>query len=147
MTDICLNLRYPSNGETSGSLMRILAKGRCVVINDIGSFSEFPDEICCKLPSVADMGEEQEPEVLYRALRELTADPERRGQIGQAARAFAEEHIDLRIVAGNYLDVLSAKKHPAVVTEDVLQTIRQDKELIPSDISGIAETLAYAAGA
>ena len=147
MTDICLNLRYPSNGETSGSLMRILAKGRCVVINDIGSFSEFPDEICCKLPSVADMGEEQEPEVLYRALRELTADPERRGQIGQAARAFAEEHLDLRIVAGNYLDVLSAKKHPAVVTEDVLQTIRQDKELIPSDISGIAETLAYAAGA
>ncbi len=50
--DICLNLRWPYNGETSGSLMRILAKGKCVVVNDIGSFGEIPDNACIKLPTV-----------------------------------------------------------------------------------------------
>ncbi len=48
--DIVLNLRYPTVGESSGTLLRALGMGKAVVVSDIGSFSEYPDEICLKAP-------------------------------------------------------------------------------------------------
>ena len=144
MTDICLNLRYPSNGETSGSLMRILAKGRCVVVNDIGSFSEIPDRACIKIENVGKMGEEREPDAIYEALRTLLEDPDEQARIEKAARRFAEEHLDLRIVAKHYYDYLCMACDAPAVTEEVLNTLRQDPNLSQADISGIAGTLAYA---
>ena len=41
--DIALSLRYPSGGETSGSLLRALGVGLPAVITDIGWFSEVPE--------------------------------------------------------------------------------------------------------
>lgn len=146
MTDICLNLRYPSNGETSGSLMRILAKGRCVMINDIGSFAEIDDSICVKLPSVETMGEVREPEEIYKALKELVESPDKRNAIGLAARKFAEENLDLRIVARNYYDyILSGRTSPAL-TEQLISALCSDGNISPSDYEGIADTLSYAKG-
>lgn len=146
MTDICLNLRYPSNGETSGSLMRIFGRGKCVIINNIGSFSEFPDDICVKLPSVKDMGEEREPEEIYLALQRLIVDETLRNQYAQAARKYAEAVLDLEKVARQYYSVVSEVLPPPSVTEAILETIKQDMDFLPSDISGIAGTLAYAKG-
>ncbi len=146
MTDICLNLRYPSNGETSGSLMRILAKGRCVVVNDIGSFAEFGDSICVKLPSVEKMGEVREPEEIYTVLKRLTDFPEERERIGAAARKFAEEELDLRMIAQKYYDfILTGRKQPAL-SEAIIAAARRDSNIAVSDIRGIAATLAYAKG-
>ena len=144
MTDICLNLRYPSNGETSGSLMRILAKGRCVVVNDIGSFSEIPDDACVKIENVEKMGEDREPSAIYEALRTLLEDPDEKQRIERAARQFAEEHLDLRIVAKHYYDYLCSECTEPAVTEELLDILRQDPNLSQTDISGIAGTLAYA---
>ena len=48
--DIILNLRYPTVGETSGTLLRSLGMGKPVMISEIGAFSEYPDEICLKVP-------------------------------------------------------------------------------------------------
>jgi glycosyltransferase involved in cell wall biosynthesis len=146
MTDICLNLRYPSNGETSGSLMRILAKGRCVVVNDIGSFAEVDENACVKLPSVEKMGEVREPEEIYSALKRLTDSPEERERIGAAARKFAEDELDLGIIARKYYDfILSGRKEPAV-SEEMIAAARRDSNIAPSDVHGIAATLAYAKG-
>ncbi len=44
--DIVLNLRYPTVGESSGTLQRALGMGKAVVVSDVGSFSEYPSEIC-----------------------------------------------------------------------------------------------------
>src|SRR5207253_10077670 len=41
--DIVLNLRYPTVGETSGSLLRALGLGRAVLVSDVGAFHELPD--------------------------------------------------------------------------------------------------------
>ena len=49
-SDICLNLRYPTAGETSGTLLRALGLGRAVLVTDVGAFSELSDEICFKVP-------------------------------------------------------------------------------------------------
>ena len=48
--DIVLNLRYPTVGESSGTLLRSLGLGKAVIVSDIGSFAEYPDEICLKVP-------------------------------------------------------------------------------------------------
>src|ERR1700689_634376 len=48
--DIILNLRYPTVGESSGTLLRALGMGKAVIVSDVGSFRECPDEICLKAP-------------------------------------------------------------------------------------------------
>jgi len=48
--DIVLNLRYPTVGESSGTLLRALGMGKAVIVSDVGSFRELPDDICLKVP-------------------------------------------------------------------------------------------------
>ena len=49
--DIVLNLRYPTVGETSGTLLRALGLGRAVLVSDVGAASpNFPDDVCLKVP-------------------------------------------------------------------------------------------------
>ena len=46
--DICLNLRYPSAGETSATLLRLLAAGRAVMITDQVRELDFPDSVVAR---------------------------------------------------------------------------------------------------
>ena len=69
--DICLNLRYPTAGETSGTLVRALGLGRAVVVSDVGAFSELSDEMCFKVP----VGE-GEVDLITEYLQLLCARPE-----------------------------------------------------------------------
>src|SRR5438046_7264571 len=48
--DIVLNLRFPTVGESSGTLLRSLGLGKAVLVSAIGSFAEFPDDVCLKVP-------------------------------------------------------------------------------------------------
>lgn len=48
-SDIIMNLRHPSMGETSGALIRILGLGKCCIINNEGWFAELPDDCVVKL--------------------------------------------------------------------------------------------------
>ncbi|MDE6426989.1 MAG: glycosyltransferase [Ruminococcus sp.] len=143
MSDICLNLRYPYNGETSGSLMRILAKGRCAVVNDIGSFSEIPDNACMKIPDVAKMGEINESGEIYKSLKELVENPSERGRIAGNARKYAENVLDIKKIAVKYFNTISADKNNSPVTEEIINTLKNDINITSGDISGIARTLSY----
>jgi glycosyltransferase involved in cell wall biosynthesis len=49
-SDMCLNLRYPTQGENSASLLKIMGHGKPVITTNIGSFSEFPDDVVYKVP-------------------------------------------------------------------------------------------------
>ncbi len=87
-SDVCLNLRYPTAGETSASLLRILAIGRPAVVSDYAQSAELPDEGVIKVP----VGE-GESAVLAGRLAELLADPEGLRRLGAAARRHvAERH-------------------------------------------------------
>ena len=85
--DLCLNLRYPTAGETSASLLRVLAAGRPAIVSDYAQFAELPPEVALRVP----LGDE-EPAALAALLRELLADPARLAAMGRAAR----EHVRLR---------------------------------------------------
>ena len=69
--DIVLNLRYPTVGESSGTLLRSLGLGKAVLVSEIGSFQEFPDDVCLKVPVGA--GEE---DLIFEYLNLLIGRPE-----------------------------------------------------------------------
>jgi len=85
--DLCLNLRYPTAGETSASLLRILAVGRPAVVSDYAQSAELPDAGVVKIP----VGEGEE-RALRERLAELLAEPERLREMGEAARRHVEVH-------------------------------------------------------
>lgn len=99
-TDLSVNLRYPSAGETSASLLRLLAVGRPVLVSDYAQFSELPDHVAVKAPLDFD----HEVEALAAALASLLATPERLGRMGEAARRFVQTHHQPAQAAGALLD-------------------------------------------
>ncbi|HET8631195.1 MAG TPA: glycosyltransferase family 4 protein [Thermomicrobiales bacterium] len=101
--DLCVNLRWPTGGETSGSLLRMLAAGRATLVSDAGSFAEVPDDACVKIPVGAG-----EVEAVVAALWRAARDPAWAAGIGARARDFvAREHSLARAAAG-YRAVLAA---------------------------------------
>ncbi|HYU33810.1 MAG TPA: glycosyltransferase [Thermoanaerobaculia bacterium] len=79
--DLCLNLRYPTAGETSASLLRVLAMGVPAIVSDYAQFADLPREVALRVP----LGEDEE-EALAAMLRDLLARPERLRAMGEAAR-------------------------------------------------------------
>jgi len=48
--DRLVNLRYPSAGETSGTLIRAFEAGKPVAVSDYAQFAELPDDCVVKVP-------------------------------------------------------------------------------------------------
>jgi glycosyltransferase involved in cell wall biosynthesis/SAM-dependent methyltransferase len=104
--DIVLNLRYPTVGETSGSLQRALGLGKAVIVSDVGSFAELPDDVCLKVPTVP--GEApQEEDFIFEFLNLLVSRPELARAIGQRARQWVERECNWGAVADRYVAFLS----------------------------------------
>ncbi|MFQ5351258.1 MAG: glycosyltransferase family 4 protein, partial [Thermoanaerobaculia bacterium] len=87
--DLCLNLRYPTAGETSASLLRVLAQGRPAVVSDYAQFRELPEDVAVKVP----LGEAEE-QVLAAAVGELLGSPERLAAMSIAARDHVRQRHD-----------------------------------------------------
>ena len=87
--DLCLNLRYPTAGETSASLLRVLAQGRPAVVSDYAQFRELPDDVALKVP----LGSTEEA-ALAAAVGALLAAPERLAVMSGAARDHVRERHD-----------------------------------------------------
>jgi len=113
-TDICVSLRYPTMGETSGVAVRALEAGRPQVVSDVGWFSELPDEVALKVPVGAD-----EVETLAAQLERLAQDPELRARMGAAARALAGRKHDVARVADAYARTLEEAAGGSAVAEAV----------------------------
>lgn len=88
-TDLCVNLRYPSAGETSAALLRTLALGRPTVVSDYAQFAELPSAAAIKVP----VGE-GEVEALAGSAAELLADRSRLEEMGRAAREYVRREHD-----------------------------------------------------
>ncbi len=48
--DVAVNLRHPTAGETSGTVVRLLGLGKPLIVNETGSFAEIPDDAAAKVP-------------------------------------------------------------------------------------------------
>jgi glycosyltransferase involved in cell wall biosynthesis/SAM-dependent methyltransferase len=101
--DVVLNLRYPTVGESSGSMLRALGLGKPVLVSEIGSFAEFPDDVCMKVP--VGSGEE---DLIFEYLNLLVSRPEVRREIGERARKYVAEECNWSAVAGWYAEFLQS---------------------------------------
>jgi glycosyltransferase involved in cell wall biosynthesis/SAM-dependent methyltransferase len=101
--DIVLNLRYPTVGESSGSLLRALGLGKAVLVSDVGSFQELPDEICLKAPVDA-----TEEEVIFEYLNLLVSRPSLARSMGARAREWVERECSWDYVARRYVAFLQS---------------------------------------
>ena len=105
--DIILNLRYPTVGESSGTLQRSLGMGKAVIVSDVGSFREYPDEICLKVP----VGVSEEDH-LFEYLNLLVSRPEIAQALGARARQWVERECNWNLVAKRYAWFLAGKEWP-----------------------------------
>ena len=97
-TDIALNLRERTVGETSASLCRIMAAGVPAVVFNVGAFSELPSDAVVKIDH-----DDHADVVLEAYLRKLIEDEELRRRIGDNARRHIETHHDIEDAAASYL--------------------------------------------
>ena len=123
--DIILNLRFPTVGESSGTLLRSLGLGRAVVVSNVGSFAEYPDAICMKVPVDA-----SEEDTLYEYLNLLVSRPGVARAMGERARQWVADECNWAHVAGMYRDFAVAIRdgrtwvnaepaEPVVMTEEI----------------------------
>jgi glycosyltransferase involved in cell wall biosynthesis/SAM-dependent methyltransferase len=101
--DIVLNLRYPTVGESSGSLLRALGLGKAVLVSGVGAFREFPDDVCLKVPVGA--GEE---DLIFEYLNLLVSRPEVAHALGQRAARYVKEECNWDRVACLYAAFLKS---------------------------------------
>lgn len=101
-SDIIVNLRYPSMGETSATLLQAMTGGKPCIISDIGWFSELPDNTVVKIPAYG-INEQQ---LLEKSLRLLLEDPEKRKELGNNAYSYVSKYHNPTTVAEQFFDVL-----------------------------------------
>jgi glycosyltransferase involved in cell wall biosynthesis len=111
---VCVGLRYPTMGETSGIAMRALTLGRPLVVSDVGWFSELPDTVAAKVPV-----DEQEVGVLVETLERLLGDRKLRERMGDAGCELARREHDVGRVATAYAAALEQAAGGAAVQDAV----------------------------
>jgi len=102
LSDVCINLRYPYGGETSGSVSRIIGMGKPCIVNDVGSFGEIPDDCCLKLP----INIENEIDNIYNGMRTLFLDKDYRDQLSENAARHVEAKMNISKIGRTYSSVL-----------------------------------------
>jgi glycosyltransferase involved in cell wall biosynthesis len=104
--DRLVNLRYPSAGETSGTLIRAFEAGKPVAVSDYAQFAEFPDDCVVKIP----FGD-REVETLAEFFVRDVADP------AAAQAAWLRDNASIELTVRGYLAALedaSRESRPAV---------------------------------
>jgi glycosyltransferase involved in cell wall biosynthesis len=115
--DVLVNLRYPTMGETSGSVIRALSLGKALVVSDVGWFAELPDHVALKVPV-----DGLEVPMLEAALAFAA---EHREQLGVAARNHVEHGHALSRVADDYVAALEVAAGGDAVADAVLLRIAE----------------------
>ena len=100
-TDLHVAFRFPSVGESSGTLTRALGLGVPSVVLDHEAFSEFEDAHVVKVPLVADVAIR-----LGAVLRDFCADRQKYRERAAAAQRWVAEHASLERSVASLLDAI-----------------------------------------
>jgi glycosyltransferase involved in cell wall biosynthesis len=115
--DVCVSLRWPTMGETSAGVIRMLSLAKPIIVSDVDAFREFPDDAVVKIAP-----DEREVESLAAALLAL-ADPERRAALSAAAATYAAREHGLDRVVDLYVAALEEAAGGAAVREEVVREV------------------------
>jgi glycosyltransferase involved in cell wall biosynthesis len=115
---VVVNLRHPTMGETSGSVVRGLSLGKPLVVSDVGWFAELPDDVALKIPP-----DEDEVATLTAALELLASREDVRTQMGARAAELARREHDVERVAELYVAALETAAGGPAVGEAVVREV------------------------
>lgn len=101
-SDIIVNLRNPSMGEASGTLMHALATAKPTIISDANQYREFPDKVCWKLAH-----DNNEAEVLYAYLGALLSDKNLRTAISANSADYVTNVLGWEKITAQWVEVIS----------------------------------------
>lgn len=113
--DLCVNLRGPSAGGTSGGASQALGCGRGVIVSDLPELAHLPED--CVLRVSAGEGE---VESLSRLFVELHDDGARRRAIEAAARRAVDAELHWSCVAKRYVEALETFPHARAARRSLL---------------------------
>jgi len=124
--DRLVNLRYPSAGETSGTLIRTFQIGKPIAVSDYAQFAEYPDDIVVKIP----LGEGEVDALADFFRRDFDYDA-----VAAAQRAWVDANARLDQTVAGYVDALerrtpsSASRASSAATPlfPVLEVVAQDQ--------------------
>jgi glycosyltransferase involved in cell wall biosynthesis len=99
--DACINLRYPSTGETSGISIRLMGIGKPVMMTESEEVSGFPEDACLRVA-----GGLAEQESLWQHMMLVTSFPDAAREIGERAAAHVRGHHQIDKIAARYWMIL-----------------------------------------
>ncbi len=123
-SDIVINLREYTVGETSASLCRAMAVGVPAIVSDIGWFSELPDDCVVKIAPDEDFVGR-----LRLGLRKLMLDVSLRKNIGTNAREFVMTEHNVWRTAERYIGFV----HEVIKNRSRHQTLQYKSSAVPNN--------------
>ncbi len=100
--DVCVNLRYPLAGETSGIAIRLMGIGKPVIVTEGEEYARFPEAACLRVDAGA-----AERETLLAFMMLLADDATLRYRIGEAAASHVRTHHAPAIAARMLADLMN----------------------------------------
>ncbi len=99
-SDVIVNLRNPSMGETSAVTIRSLGLGKISIVSDDAWFSELPDDIVIKIKN------NEISDKLYEKMELLITDNELSAQISRKATDYINKEHSLEKISGEIAEFL-----------------------------------------
>ena len=144
--DVVINLRFPSTGELSGTLIRTLGMGKPVLVSNSGQFADFPEHTVARI----DLGPPEVPSI-RNTLKWFYDNPSLRQAMGNFAMEHVASYYKLEHEAEAYLTflqkVLSArhagtlKSPPPYDQADLASTVMTHLNDLPTGKTFGIETL------
>jgi glycosyltransferase involved in cell wall biosynthesis len=125
VSDFCVNLRYPTAGETSRSVLQIMSLGKPVIVSNVGWFSELPDNTCLKVDV-----DSYESSMLGEFFDLLSANRQINETIGKNAKEYIKTRHDPAMVAKKYHEFINS-----ILNGDELVRNIVSKQLIEAGIN------------
>lgn len=120
-TDLAVQLRTNSRGETSGTVLDSMNHGLPLIVNANGSMAELDSEAVWMLP------DEFADAELIEALEALWRDPRLRRRMGQRARHVIREQHAPKVCAQKYMEAVErAYQYPASNRSTLIKTIASE---------------------
>ena len=98
VVDLVINLRWPTAGETSATMMRAFGAGKVVITSDLPQTRDYPEEFCWRIP----IGKAREVTALVGRMRDAIEHPELLVRGKSAAFEFINQHANWKVVAEQY---------------------------------------------
>jgi glycosyltransferase involved in cell wall biosynthesis len=102
-TDVCVNLRYPSAGETSAIAIGLMGMGKPVIVSSGEENARYPEPTCLRV----DTGPAEE-EMLAEYMLSLRLLPGLAAEIGSRAAEHIRRWHSVKRIAGMYWETLCA---------------------------------------